>query len=896
MLFKLLLTILLLQSKLFCVAVDVGDVARHIILDGVVSAHKSVSVTSPFTGKVTMIIEDATVVKKGDVLFELDTYQIKQELEMSKIRFFLKELEEKKLRNTHKIAALTDSNALIESKKNYEVAKEQLEVELYARGAVEMKRKQLGIWKNKQMIGFYKNHIKELEGLSKKGALSTIQLNDEKLKYKEFQINLQQMELDFEKLKAGDLLKIEKAKRSLKKAQMKYEHLKKQNSDKEQERKSALEIIQIDIADLKSEYKLKTSALESSKVKAKHDGIFLIKKHWVGNGRDLYKIGHQADEGGVIGKISVSKDLDLTFEVDEKDMANIKMGQKLSFQATALGEKDFKAQVYSIDQSITEASGRWQKDYYHLKNLNVSALIDIPDLRLKPRMTALAKLLIERKKDVKRVPINCLNASNELQTIDGTILKDKVVFIGDDYAQVHEVNDSLRLKCKQALNLPKQLLNKETITTTSEFIDQVSGTGELKVRNEILLSPFFSTTIKSILKSGKEVKKGDILISLDTKDIDTDLQAKEVSATEKAVDFKSTELKSQQGFDGLLREIEELNLQFKVANKKLEILNREGTDIGIQKAKLNMKKSQVESDYQRLYFGIQTELKNQGYIKSLDYQKSFESLKSSEIEMEISKLEDYLENSPKSRSSRKIQALEVESIETKIKNKKEQLESEKANLDLDIKFAKLQLDLANFDVEILRDKKKNSEIKADKDGYFLISDHWAQGKIVPYKVGDNTSPGGVIGRLVEFENFYIKGLLEENTYHRLRVGQKIKFHLKGRAEQKFEGILNEISSAPRLDGTFSGGTPRIHVKISVEAKSKSFQPGSSVQYEVLLTKKRQQLSIPFKALYQDKDKYFVFTSSSHKKVEVSKGIVQNQKVEILSGLAEGQSIFWQEQE
>lgn len=896
MLYKILLFVFLVNVKAYSSGVDTGDVLRHIILDGKVSEHSSLPVTSPFTGKLMNIIEDATVVKKGEVLFQLDTYQIEQELEMAKLRFMLKELEEKKLNNTHNIASLTDSNALIEAKKNFDVAKEQLEVELYARAAVDMKRKQLGIWKNKQMIGFYKNHIKELEDLSKKGALSTIQLNDEKLKYKEFQINLQQLELDFEKLRAGDLLKIEKAKRSLKKAQLKYEHLEKQNQDKEQERKSALEILQIDIADLRSEFRLKTLALESSKVKASNDGIFLIKKHWVGNGRDLYKKGHQANEGGVIAVISVSKDLDLTFEVDEKDMANIKMDQSLSFNAIALGDKKFTATVYNIDQSITESSGRWQKDFYQLKNLNVSAIIEDPDIRLKPRMTALAKLLVEKRKNVLRVPLSCLNSSDELTTISGELLENKIVFIGDNYAQVKDLNESTHLKCKSGLNLPKQMLNKNEITATYDFIDQVSGTGELKVQNEVLLSPFFATTIKTIATSGKEVKKGDVLISLDTKNIDTDLQTKEVSATEKAVDFKSTKLKSKQGFDGLLRQIEDLNLQYKVASKKLEILNRKGTQIGIQKTDLKMKKSKVESDYQKLYFGIQTELKNQGYIKSLDYQKSFESLKSSEIEMEISKLEDYLENSPKSNSSRKMQRLEVDTIATKIQNKKEQLKSEKENLDLDISFAKLQLDLANFDVEILKDKKKHSEIKADKDGYFLISDHWAQGKIIPYKVGDNTSPGGVIGRLVEFKNFYIKGLLEENTYHRLKVGQKIKFHLKGRADQKFEGTLNEISSAPRLDGAFGGGTPRIHVKILVEAESKSFQPGSSVQYEVLLTKKRQQLSIPFNALYQDKDKYYVFVDSSQSRIEVSKGIIQDQKVEILSGLKEGQTVFWQEQE
>lgn len=302
---------MLLNHQIQASSVDFGDVARHIILDGKVSAHKTSSVTSPFTGKVTYIIEDASVVKKGDILFQLDTYQIKQELQRAKLQFFLKELEAKKMLNQHKIEEVDDGNSQIEAETNYKIAIEQLDIELYARGAVEMRRKELGIWKNKQMISFYRNHIKELESLSQKGALSLVQLNDEKLKYKEFQINLQQLELDYEKLKAGDLLKIEKAKRSLKKTKLKFEHLKKQNRDKEQERKSAYEILQLDIEDLKQEYNEKTLALETSNVRAQQDGIFLIKKHWVGNGRDLYQEGHQAREGGVIGKLSISKELEI---------------------------------------------------------------------------------------------------------------------------------------------------------------------------------------------------------------------------------------------------------------------------------------------------------------------------------------------------------------------------------------------------------------------------------------------------------------------------------------------------------------------------------------------------------------------------------------------------------
>ena len=49
------------------------------------------------------------------------------------------------------------------------------------------------------------------------------------------------------------------------------------------------------------------------------------------------------------------------------------------------------------------------------------------------------------------------------------------------------------------------------------------------------------------------------------------------------------------------REINDLKLKLKVEQKKLDILNRKGTDFGIQKKNLKLQRAQVEKKYQSLY-------------------------------------------------------------------------------------------------------------------------------------------------------------------------------------------------------------------------------------------------------------------------------------------------------
>ena len=79
--------------------------------------------------------------------------------------------------------------------------------------------------------------------------------------------------------------------------------------------------------------------------------------------------------------------------------------------------------------------------------------------------------------------------------------------------------------------------------------------------------------------------------------------------------------------------------------------------------------------------------------------------------------------------------------------------------------------------------------------------------------------------------------------------------------------------------------------IAVLAQSKNFQPGSTVQYEVKVGKKHKGVTIPFNAVYQNKDKYEVYLKNG-RKTTVKIGSRQQNKIEILEGISEGQTVFW----
>ncbi len=181
-----------------------------------------------------------------------------------------------------------------------------------------------------------------------------------------------------------------------------------------------------------------------------------------------------------------------------------------------------------------------------------------------------------------------------------------------------------------------------------------------------------------------------------------------------------------------------------------------------------------------------------------------------------------------------------------------------------------------------------------KTAFFLIGEHYAQSTIVPYKVGDNLSPGSIAGRLVQFDGFVIKGKLDESHFHELKLHQNVEFYLTGRKNKRYPGKITHIAPIPRTDGIWwvKREAPTISMTIDVLAQSKNFQPGSTVQYEVKVGKERRGITIPINAVYQIQNQYVVHLSKGRKqKVELGKR--QQNKIEIIKGLSHGQTVFWE---
>jgi len=874
----------------------VGKVQRQILLDGVLAPLQSVIVRSPFEGDLVQVLEQGSAVTKGETLAVLDTFEIEQLARRADFEEKIKKMEFQKLQLEHQIEELEDQDSFAKREKESKIQQLSYEQKKYARNPVELLRTELEMEKHLQMIGFYTKHLMELEKLGNKGALSSTELADERLRFQEYKIRLEQLKLEFETLREGDPSAIEKARRDLEKAQVLKEFAARQLEENQKLRELSRKVSMSDLDKLRSETQEKEKALANSIIRAPEDGVFLMRDHWVGDGFGTYKSGHRISDQALLGEISKQSLLKGKFQAREVDLTHLKTGQEVLYQVTPLGNQWFKGKISKIEKVLQEVA-TWQKDLYAMKTASVEMELLETSPLMKPKMTLLARVITGAKESKTRVPHECISSGHFLNSVKRGRIPIETGLQGRDYAEVLKgIKAGEEIFCDRGKPFQNLRWNQSTRAKPADIYRSARGSGVLHSRREILLSPAFTSSILKILDSGTEVQAGEALIVLDTKNKETELQAKEIELTEKKVDHQSSEMLAQQKLEGIKEGIAEAKLRLRSEETQLQILMRGGRDMEIEKQKIQLTLAEVEKKFQNLSFEVQEVLKERGYLKSKEYQGALEQLKNSEIQKRISTLELELKQSPA--SSREIgkQSIRVSHLKNSLEIKEKIFNLNKEKFQLELALSQLGVQKAEFEVASLRAVLNRAVLKAPQKGVFLIQDHWAQGKMVPYKTGDSVRPGSLVGRLVELDEFYISGKLEEEAFHLLKAGQKVSFILSGRKDRQFPGTLEHISPVPIRATRFSRreGEPQISVEISVQAQSRTFQPGASVNYEIMVSEPMETLTIPIGALFQRDGKFYVFVQPSHHGLrEVKTGIQHLEEVEIRSGLQPGETIYWE---
>ena len=126
----------------------------------------------------------------------------------------------------------------------------------------------------------------------------------------------------------------------------------------------------------------------------------------------------------------------------------------------------------------------------------------------------------------------------------------------------------------------------------------------------------------------------------------------------------------------------------------------------------------------------------------------------------------------------------------------------------------------------------------------------------------------------------------------LKTGMKARIRLEAYPDKLFEGRVERMNSALDL------ATRTIQTEVHIPNSNRMLKPGMFAKLEIILSEKPQALVVPGEAVLEERGARFVFLvkGSQAFRKEVITGIAQEQDLEILDGLKEGDRVIVKGQE
>jgi HlyD family secretion protein len=210
-----------------------------------------------------------------------------------------------------------------------------------------------------------------------------------------------------------------------------------------------------------------------------------------------------------------------------------------------------------------------------------------------------------------------------------------------------------------------------------------------------------------------------------------------------------------------------------------------------------------------------------------------------------------------------------------------------------LKQAEAQVAQASAQLDEKQKEYQNSTIVSPIDGVVLSRD---------VEVGTAVSSILILGSsatlvmtLGDIHQVYVKGKVDESDIGKVYLGQPARIKVESYKDKTFLGKVTKISPM----GVEKDNVTTFEVRVSIDNSSGELKSQMTANAEILLEEHKAILMVPEGALIYDKNRKASVevpdpnAKDGRKKLDVTVGISNGSKTELLSGLKEGQQVILQ---
>ena len=418
--------------------------------------------------------------------------------------------------------------------------------------------------------------------------------------------------------------------------------------------------------------------------------------------------------------------------------------------------------------------------------------------------------------------------------------------------------------------------------------------GTLKVKKSIQIKAETQGKISWLIDEGKKVKKGDVLVKMDTEQTKQQIDQFANQITQLKAELKSaeTELTVQEGQNET--NIEKADLNQAVAKVELEKLlladipeKERDLELSIAEAKTSLKRAEEK-------YAAYRKLQRQEFVTKTEVDDAEIQLRKAKNSLETAEL--------KSDSYQKYQRpLDIRKKKAAVKEADRGLDRAKKQADAQLNSRKARVTQKRVNLtRIERRHKKEQEklgkmiLKAPTDGTILIGDPdnpWNNRNI---KVGAQVWNSMVLLTLPDVSELGVTVQIHEADIGKVKKGMQAFVKSEMAKDRIFQAEISKIDTVANAGQRgWGNNVKRFKVELSLTGDIPDLKTGTSAEVEILVDELPNVLTVPAQCIHAKEDKYYcyVLRGGTAHRVRVLPGMSNDAYAEIRKGLKEGDKVL-----
>ncbi|HUW56036.1 MAG TPA: efflux RND transporter periplasmic adaptor subunit [Planctomycetota bacterium] len=444
------------------------------------------------------------------------------------------------------------------------------------------------------------------------------------------------------------------------------------------------------------------------------------------------------------------------------------------------------------------------------------------------------------------------------------------------------------------------------VVRRDRFVVWVSARGKVVAESNVTIAPprWWGLKISKIMvKEGDDVKKGDVLIELDTENLEEWARdvSRDIRSSEGARDSAQANLRSER--DRLEALVSKARQDVAKAASAFEELKRLPIPTDLRNAEIDRTTAGKNADQAKVRYESMRQLYEKGGGVSL------QQLEQRELEYRSAMTEH-------SRTSlvyqvTKAGATQAELREAKIRFELTELELQRAERTRDLTLAQLDESLkkAEGKLRLNRENLRRVErimeecsIRAPVTGTVFYGRLWTHEGLEKIKEGMEVRPWHRLMELPDTTRMQLKVEVEEQDIGTVALEQPVRIHLDAYQQKKFTGKVTRIEHiTKRKGGRESGGgesdredlgTKVIEVVVTFNEQDAQIRTGLNGRAEIRTQQQAEGLVIPQKAVFSVSGRDVVYLLEGDQLVETPVKVGGRSDVDalVLDGVKEGDRV------